>query len=250
MLYLYLIRSPCQISKLELSPHKFTHPPPCSKWIRTFGKYGVMLPFSGITLQQNILKISELLPDLWWMDKRQYSTPCNPCLNKFPFLRRNRVHILKKIKVQVRKNLPCDSRSARRIFKFQFCYGVGCPGPNIQCLTTSLRKQRYVIYLSWKEEFYHFSSMLCFKVYLKCVRKWNTKLYDLICVSDWVQYSRVNMILETCNSSPKRNLVSPINTMKLECVWMYIYWMNQGNCAISIWCVYWMTRCTWGWIFL
>jgi hypothetical protein len=43
-----------------------------------------MLPFSGITLQQNILEISELLPDLWWMDKRQYSAPCNPCLKKIP----------------------------------------------------------------------------------------------------------------------------------------------------------------------
>jgi hypothetical protein len=43
-----------------------------------------MLPFSGITLQQNILKISELLPDLWWMDKRQYSAPSNPRLKKIP----------------------------------------------------------------------------------------------------------------------------------------------------------------------
>jgi hypothetical protein len=31
---------------------------------------------------------------------------------------------------------------------------------------------------------------------------------------------------------------------------MYIYWVNQRNCAISIWCVYWITRWTWGWIFL
>jgi hypothetical protein len=68
-----------------------------------------MLPFSGIVLQQNILKISELLPDLWWMDKRRYSAPCNPCLKKFPFFRRNRVDILKEINVQVGKNLPCDS---------------------------------------------------------------------------------------------------------------------------------------------
>jgi hypothetical protein len=67
------IRSPCYISKFALSPHDFTHPPPCSKRIRTFRKYGVMLPFNGITLQQNIVKISELLPDLRWMDKRQYS---------------------------------------------------------------------------------------------------------------------------------------------------------------------------------
>jgi hypothetical protein len=58
-----------------------------------------MLPFSGITLQQNILKISELLPELWWMDKRQLSAPCNPCLKKFPFLRRNRVDILTDVQV-------------------------------------------------------------------------------------------------------------------------------------------------------
>jgi hypothetical protein len=64
-----------------------------------------MLPFSGIMLQQNILKIGELLPDLWWMDKRQYSVPCNPCLKKFSFLRRNRVHVLKEIKVQEGVNL-------------------------------------------------------------------------------------------------------------------------------------------------
>jgi hypothetical protein len=134
------VRSPCYISELALSPHKFAHPPPRCKWIRTFRKYGVMLPFSGITLQQNILKISELLPYLWSMDKWQYSTPYNTCLKKFPFLLINRVHILKEIKVQEGKNLPRDSRSARWIFKFQSCYGVGCPGANIQCLKTSLRK--------------------------------------------------------------------------------------------------------------
>jgi hypothetical protein len=122
------VRSRCYISKLALSPHKFTHPSPWCKWIRTIRTYCVLLPFSGITLQQNILKISELLPDLWWMDKRQYSAPCNPCHEKIPFLRRNRVDILKEINVQVVKNIQCDSRSARRIFKFQFCYWVGCPG--------------------------------------------------------------------------------------------------------------------------
>jgi hypothetical protein len=123
------IRSPCYISKSALSPHKFTHPPQCCKLTRTFRKYGVVLPFSGITLQQNILKISELFPDLWWMDKWQYGAPGNPCLKKIPFPRRNRVDILEEINVQVRKILPCDSRSARRIFKFLSCYGVGCPGP-------------------------------------------------------------------------------------------------------------------------
>jgi hypothetical protein len=94
-----------------------------------------MLPFSGITLQQNILKISELLPDLWWMDKRQYSGPCNQCLKNFPFFRRNRIDILKEINVQVGKNLPCDSRSARRIYKFQSYYGVGLPGLAVEILT-------------------------------------------------------------------------------------------------------------------
>jgi hypothetical protein len=62
-----------------------------------------MLTFRGITLQQNILKISKLLPDLWWMDKGPYSAPGNPCLKEFPFLRRNRVDILKEINVQVGK---------------------------------------------------------------------------------------------------------------------------------------------------
>jgi hypothetical protein len=32
--------------------------------------FGVMLPFIGTTLTQNTLNISELLPELWWMDKR------------------------------------------------------------------------------------------------------------------------------------------------------------------------------------
>jgi hypothetical protein len=93
-----------------------------------------MLPFSGITLQQNIMKISELLPDVSWLDKRQYSTPCNPCLKKFLFLRRNRVDILKEINVQVGKNLPCDSP----------VMGLAALELNIHCLTTSLHKQRYV----------------------------------------------------------------------------------------------------------
>jgi hypothetical protein len=119
------ILDPLAIFRKWLSPHKFKHPPPCCKWIRTFRKYGIMLPFSGITLQQYILKISELLRDLWWMDKRHYSAPCYPCLKKIPL--RNRVDTLKEINVQVGKNLPCDSRSATRIFKFQSCYGVGCP---------------------------------------------------------------------------------------------------------------------------
>jgi hypothetical protein len=134
------IRSPCHILKLAPSPHNLTHPPPCWQWIRTFRKYGVMLPFSGITLQQNILKISELLPDLWWMVIRQYRAPCNPCLKNLFFLRINRVDILKEINVQVGRNLPCDSRSARRIFKIQFCYGIGCPvswGLNVRCMLFS-----------------------------------------------------------------------------------------------------------------
>jgi hypothetical protein len=129
------ITSPCYISILALSPHKFTHPPPCCKSIRTFRKYGIMLPFSGITLLQNILKISDLFRDLWWMDKRQYNDPRNPCLKKFPFFRRNRVYISKEINVHVGKKLPCYSRSARRIFKFQSYYGVGCPGPAVWIFT-------------------------------------------------------------------------------------------------------------------
>jgi hypothetical protein len=55
-----------------------------------------VLPFSGITLQQNILKISELLPDLWWMDKRQYSAPCNPCLkNSLSFIEIGLIYLRK-----------------------------------------------------------------------------------------------------------------------------------------------------------
>jgi hypothetical protein len=141
------VGSPCYISKLALPPHNFTHPPPCCKWIRTFTKYGVMLALSGITLYQNIKKISELLPDLWWIDKRQYCTPCNPCHKNSPSFVEIAFICSRKLRYEG-KNLPCDSRSAIRIFKFQSCYGVGCPGTYIRCLTTSLRNQRYVIYLS------------------------------------------------------------------------------------------------------
>jgi hypothetical protein len=78
------IKSPCYIWKLAFSPHKFTHPPSSWKWIRTFGRYGVMLPFSGISLQQNILKISVLFPDLWWMEKRPTLLHVIRVLKNFP----------------------------------------------------------------------------------------------------------------------------------------------------------------------
>jgi hypothetical protein len=99
--------------KVALSPHKFTHHPSSCSWIRTFIKYGVMLPFSGITLRTNIMNISELLPDLWWMEEAAY-------------------------------------------------------GLNIQCLKTSVRKQRYIIFLSWKEDLYKKTYVYIY-IYLKCV---------------------------------------------------------------------------------
>jgi hypothetical protein len=43
-----------------------------------------MLPFSGTTLQPNILNIGELLPDMWWIDKRPYSATWNPSLKNSP----------------------------------------------------------------------------------------------------------------------------------------------------------------------
>jgi hypothetical protein len=46
---------------------------------------------------------------------------------------------------------------------------------------------------------------------VKCVRVWNTKWYDLICMSDLMQYTRVHMILEICISSvPDRNVMSSL----------------------------------------
>jgi hypothetical protein len=79
-------RIPCYIWKAALSPHKFTHPPSCRNWIRTFRNYGIKLPFSGITLQQDIANTSELLLDLWYMDRRPYSATWHPCLKSSPFL--------------------------------------------------------------------------------------------------------------------------------------------------------------------
>lgn len=51
-------------------PHlNFMHHSPCYNSIRKFRYYGDMLPFCGITLQRNMVIISELFPDLLWMDK-------------------------------------------------------------------------------------------------------------------------------------------------------------------------------------
>jgi hypothetical protein len=52
------------------------------------------------------------------------------------------------------------------------------------------------------------------------------------------------------SSKTETSIFSVKKPKKLECVCIYIYWVNQGNCAISIWCVYWMTRCLCEWIFL
>jgi hypothetical protein len=41
------ITSPCYTSEVGPSPHKFTHPPPCCKWIRTLRNNGVTMSFSG-----------------------------------------------------------------------------------------------------------------------------------------------------------------------------------------------------------
>jgi hypothetical protein len=94
--------------------------------IQTVWRYAT-LQWQNVT--KNIPKISELFPDLWWMDKRQYSTPCNPCLKNFPFLRINHVHILKEIKVQEGKNLPCDSRSARLSLSLSTVMGLAALEP-------------------------------------------------------------------------------------------------------------------------
>jgi hypothetical protein len=52
------------------------------------------------------------------------------------------------------------------------------------------------------------------------------------------------------SSKTESSVVCIKKPTKVECVCIYIYWVNQGNCAISIWCVYWMTRSLCGWIFL
>jgi hypothetical protein len=67
--------------------------------MRTFRKYGVMLPFNGTTLHSDIANISELLPDLWWIDILHHTELHGIRVLKFPFLRRNRADILKEINV-------------------------------------------------------------------------------------------------------------------------------------------------------
>jgi hypothetical protein len=60
--------------------------------------------------------------------------------------------------------------------------------------------------------------MLCLKEHVKCVC--NTKWYDLIYVSDWVQYRCLHMILEICISSvPERNVVA-LNHETEVCMYM------------------------------
>jgi hypothetical protein len=75
---LVYITTPCYILKAAFSPHKFTHPPTCCNSTGKFRNYRVMLPSRGITLQLNIENISELLPDLWWMDIRKKSATWHP----------------------------------------------------------------------------------------------------------------------------------------------------------------------------
>jgi hypothetical protein len=48
-----------------------------------------MLRFSGMTLQQNVTNISELLPDPWWMDRRPCIASSHPGLENFPSLEEN-----------------------------------------------------------------------------------------------------------------------------------------------------------------
>jgi hypothetical protein len=43
-----------------------------------------MLPSSGITLQQKIAIISELLGEVWWMGKWPYSATWHPRLKNCP----------------------------------------------------------------------------------------------------------------------------------------------------------------------
>jgi hypothetical protein len=120
------IRPPCSIRTLAFSPNKFTHPAPCMKRIRKVRNDGVVLTFSGITLQRNVVNISELLSDLWWMDKRPCSATWHPCLKNSPSLGYY-------TQGNVNESRECDRRSATRISYeyFQSCYGVGCPGVSV-----------------------------------------------------------------------------------------------------------------------
>jgi hypothetical protein len=43
-----------------------------------------MLRFSGVTLEQNIRNISELLPDTWWMDTRPCIASSHKGFENFP----------------------------------------------------------------------------------------------------------------------------------------------------------------------
>jgi hypothetical protein len=90
------------------STGRFLHPPPCCKWIRIFRNYSVMLPFSSITLQLNILNISVLVPDLSYIVVHgiralKISLP----MQKSGWYT--------EINVQVRNKLPCDSGFANTI---------------------------------------------------------------------------------------------------------------------------------------
>jgi hypothetical protein len=90
------------------------------------------------------------------------------------------------------------------------------------------------------------------KEYLKCVCVKHNMVSFNMCV-------RLSSILASAyafsnmrffSSKTKISVFSINKPTKLECVSINIYWVNQGNCALSIWCIYWMTRCLCGWIFL
>jgi hypothetical protein len=48
-----------------------------------------MLRFTGMTLQQNIMEISYLFPDPWWMDGRPCIASLHPGLENFPSSEQN-----------------------------------------------------------------------------------------------------------------------------------------------------------------
>jgi hypothetical protein len=85
-----------------------------------------MLPFNGITFPPKIVNISYVFLEPTWMATGTKQELQRNCLAKITLSVSNWENIYTRINERG-KIIPCQSRSANRLFLFQTSYGVGCP---------------------------------------------------------------------------------------------------------------------------
>jgi hypothetical protein len=86
-----------------------------------------MHPLNGMTSSQKFVNISDVIPALTWTETRPYQCVLRICIAKTTLFRWKMGQYTRKLN-NVGGNLPRDCRSDNRLFLFQSCYGVGCPG--------------------------------------------------------------------------------------------------------------------------